>query len=268
MREGERVFFGVASANRDESLYEAPDEFRLDRPKPKGHAAFGGGPHVCPGASLARLEGRIVLEVAVERLAEITLEPGFTWQKVPVFCEWPARLPAKLVARGAGRGRARVVGRSAGSGLLGRPPCFAPRSHVALEVTHVREARFDQQSLREPARRPLSVDDDRTVAVRAQPARRAASSPCGMLTAPGRGCCRTRPASGRPGSAHSPPPPRAASPEIGVMPRPGAGEQPHGREEQGAIRFPWIRTFRRCAPSGRQPGVLRAWRAPAGRCGR
>lgn len=100
MREGERVFFGVASANRDEALYASPDEFRLDRPKPKGHAAFGGGPHVCPGASLARLEGRIVLEVAVERLAEIALEPGFRWEKVPVFwANGPARLPATLVAR-------------------------------------------------------------------------------------------------------------------------------------------------------------------------
>lgn len=102
MREGERVFFGVASANRDESLYEDPAAFRLDRPKPKGHAAFGGGPHVCPGASLARLEGRIVLEVAVERLSSISLEPGFTWEKVPVFwANGPTRLPAKLVARPA-----------------------------------------------------------------------------------------------------------------------------------------------------------------------
>lgn len=100
MREGERVFFGVASANRDESLYDAPDEFRLDRPKPKQHAAFGGGPHVCPGASLARLEGRVVLEVAVERLSAIVLEPGFTWEKVPVFwANGPARLPASLVVR-------------------------------------------------------------------------------------------------------------------------------------------------------------------------
>lgn len=100
MREGERVFFGVASANRDESLYEESDAFRLDRRKPKQHAAFGGGPHVCPGASLARLEGRIMLEVAVERLAEIALEPGFTWQKVPVFwANGPARLPATLVPR-------------------------------------------------------------------------------------------------------------------------------------------------------------------------
>ena len=102
MREGERVFFGVASANRDESLYEDPAAFRLDRPKPKGHAAFGGGPHVCPGASLARLEGRVVLEVAVERLSSISLEPGFTWEKVPVFwANGPTRLPAKLVARPA-----------------------------------------------------------------------------------------------------------------------------------------------------------------------
>ena len=37
MREGERVFFGVASANRDEDVYEAPEEFRLDRPRPRPH---------------------------------------------------------------------------------------------------------------------------------------------------------------------------------------------------------------------------------------
>lgn len=100
LREGERVFFGVASANRDEDLYEAPDEFRLDRPKPRAHAAFGGGPHVCPGASLARLEARVVVEVAVERLAKIELAPDFVWEKVPVFwANGPARLPARLVPR-------------------------------------------------------------------------------------------------------------------------------------------------------------------------
>ena len=100
MREGERVFFGIASANRDEDLYEAPDEFCLDRPKPKGHTAFGGGPHVCPGASLARLEGRIVLEVAIERLTKIELAPDFEWEKVPVFwANGPTSLPARLVPR-------------------------------------------------------------------------------------------------------------------------------------------------------------------------
>ena len=100
MREGDRIFFGVASASRDEDHYEAPDEFRLDRPKPKAHAAFGAGPHVCPGASLARLEGRVLLEVAVERLSKIALEPGFSFEKVPVFwANGPARLPVTLTPR-------------------------------------------------------------------------------------------------------------------------------------------------------------------------
>ena len=100
MREGDRIFFGVASASRDEDFYDAPDEFRLDRPKPKAHAGFGAGPHVCPVASLARLEGRVLLEVAVERLSKITLEPGFEFEKVPVFwANGPLRLPVTLTPR-------------------------------------------------------------------------------------------------------------------------------------------------------------------------
>ena len=100
MRQGERVFFGVASANRDEDVYDDPDVFRLDRAKPKAHASFGGGPHVCPGASLARLEGRVLLEVAAERLARIELPEGFVREKVPVFwANGPASLPALLTPR-------------------------------------------------------------------------------------------------------------------------------------------------------------------------
>ncbi|HEV2310463.1 MAG TPA: cytochrome P450, partial [Acidimicrobiia bacterium] len=56
LRRGDRVVFGLASANRDEARFEAPTEFRVDRPRPREHLAFGTGPHVCPGASLARLE--------------------------------------------------------------------------------------------------------------------------------------------------------------------------------------------------------------------
>lgn len=102
IRKGEQVAFGVASANRDESHYEAPDEFRLDRSQPKGHIAFGGGPHVCPGASLARLEGRVLLEVLIEKVATLDLDPGYAWQKVPVFwANGPNGLPARLTARAA-----------------------------------------------------------------------------------------------------------------------------------------------------------------------
>jgi cytochrome P450 family 142 subfamily A polypeptide 1 len=99
IRRGEKVAFGVASANRDESCYEAPDEFRLDRAKPTAHVAFGGGPHVCPGSALARLEGRVVLEVLRERVASLSLEPGFVRRKVPTFwANGPMALPVRLAA--------------------------------------------------------------------------------------------------------------------------------------------------------------------------
>ncbi len=95
---GSRVAFGVASANRDERCYADPDVFRLDRRDPKAHVGFGGGPHVCPGAALARLEGRVLLELFAERVAEIRLPPGFRREKVPVFwAEGPVALPAELV---------------------------------------------------------------------------------------------------------------------------------------------------------------------------
>ncbi len=51
----------LGSANRDEDLYEEPEEFNPDR-KNKRHIAFGNGIHFCLGAPLARLESRIFLE--------------------------------------------------------------------------------------------------------------------------------------------------------------------------------------------------------------
>jgi cytochrome P450 len=100
IRAGEKVAFGIASANRDERFYERPDEFRLDRPNPKAHVAFGGGPHVCPGSALARLEGRVLLEVLLERVSELHVGPGFERQKVaPFWANGPTALPLEVVAR-------------------------------------------------------------------------------------------------------------------------------------------------------------------------
>ena len=82
---GDKVAFGIASANRDASHHASPDEFRLDRPNWRDHVAFGGGPHVCPGASLARLEARIALEVFLDRVDRVTIAPGWTRHKAPVF---------------------------------------------------------------------------------------------------------------------------------------------------------------------------------------
>ncbi len=94
---GVKVGFGLASANRDPRSYDAPDEFRLDRPSAKDHLAFGGGPHVCPGASLARLEGRVALEVFLDRVDHARVETGYRREPVPVFwANGPRRLPVEL----------------------------------------------------------------------------------------------------------------------------------------------------------------------------
>ncbi len=72
----DKVAFGLASANRDESRYDNPDAFLLERADARNHLAFGGGPHICPGASLARLEARVAVEVLLDRVSVIRpLEP-------------------------------------------------------------------------------------------------------------------------------------------------------------------------------------------------
>jgi cytochrome P450 len=59
---GEPIALVYASANRDEDVFDDASSFRLDRPNMKESVAFGRGPHMCPGAPLARLEMRVALE--------------------------------------------------------------------------------------------------------------------------------------------------------------------------------------------------------------
>jgi cytochrome P450 len=82
---GDRVVFGIASANRDEAVYGDPTEFRLDRPRMREHLAFGTGPHVCPGASLARLEAAAVIEELCERVGTLRLADDYVPDPNPVF---------------------------------------------------------------------------------------------------------------------------------------------------------------------------------------
>jgi cytochrome P450 len=82
---GDRVVFGVASANRDERMYEDGASFRIDRAKPRDHLAFGAGPHICPGASLARMEAVVAVDVLCDAVASMRLVDGFVPQPNPVF---------------------------------------------------------------------------------------------------------------------------------------------------------------------------------------
>jgi cytochrome P450 len=85
LHEGDKVVFGLASANRDSSIHDDPDEFRFDRPRAREHLAFGAGPHVCPGATLARVETQIVVKELLDRVGAMRLVEGFTPTPNPVF---------------------------------------------------------------------------------------------------------------------------------------------------------------------------------------
>jgi cytochrome P450 len=100
MQPGEKIVFGLASANRDEAVYDDPDRFDLARPNWREHLAFGAGPHVCPGASLARLEAHVLLDAVLDHVQELTAEPGWVPRKTPVFfANGPIDLPVRVVAR-------------------------------------------------------------------------------------------------------------------------------------------------------------------------
>lgn len=61
IRTGQAVTAWIASANRDESVFDRAFEFSADR-QPNRHVAFGSGPHRCVGAPLARLMLRLMFE--------------------------------------------------------------------------------------------------------------------------------------------------------------------------------------------------------------
>lgn len=69
---GDRVWLSWLSANHDESEFERPGELVLDR-KPNRHLAFGAGVHRCPGAPLARLQLRVMLEEVLRLLPDYRL---------------------------------------------------------------------------------------------------------------------------------------------------------------------------------------------------
>lgn len=69
---GEKIMLMFESANFDESVFEDPHTFRIDR-NPNSHLAFGFGTHFCLGNQLARLELKIMMSKVLTRLPDLRL---------------------------------------------------------------------------------------------------------------------------------------------------------------------------------------------------
>ena len=108
VKAGDRVSLCWASANRDESVFEAPEEVRLDR-KPNPHVAFGFGPHLCLGAPHARLIVRTLLQKCIDRVAGIrvlgfedNVENQTSYQRISGYKSLTISLTAIRPPSGAG----------------------------------------------------------------------------------------------------------------------------------------------------------------------
>ena len=94
MKQNDWLMLCYASGNRDEEVFEAPDEFRVDR-KPNKHLAFGYGAHLCLGQHLAKMEMRILWEELIPRLESVELA-GTPAMSHAVFVNGPKRLPIRF----------------------------------------------------------------------------------------------------------------------------------------------------------------------------
>jgi cytochrome P450 len=81
---GYYLFVWLASANRDEELWQDPDVFDIHR-SPNPHIEFGYGIHTCLGMPLARLELRIALEQFIERFKDVQVIHDEPLQVIPSF---------------------------------------------------------------------------------------------------------------------------------------------------------------------------------------
>jgi cytochrome P450 family 142 subfamily A polypeptide 1 len=96
LREGDQVMLFYPSANRDSRIFESPDKLDVRR-SPNPHLAFGFGPHFCLGASLARLELKVMFEELLRRLPDIQLASAEPLEfRASNFISGPESMPVRF----------------------------------------------------------------------------------------------------------------------------------------------------------------------------
>lgn len=93
---GSNILLVMGSANRDDTVFPAPDEFQIGRENARNHLAFGYGIHYCLGNLLAKLQARVALEEITKRLPNLHLIEG---QKIVFGENLSFRVPESVLVR-------------------------------------------------------------------------------------------------------------------------------------------------------------------------
>ncbi|AZS22181.1 MULTISPECIES: cytochrome P450 [unclassified Caulobacter] len=91
---GDWLFLSYPSGNRDETVFDDPFSFKVDR-TPNKHVAFGYGAHICLGQHLARMEMRVLWEELFARLDHVELD-GAPTRMVANFVCGPKSVPIRF----------------------------------------------------------------------------------------------------------------------------------------------------------------------------
>jgi cytochrome P450 len=77
IKKGDKVVMWYVSGNRDEEMFERPNDFVIDRAKARNHLSFGFGIHRCVGLRLAEMQLRVLWEEILKRfpMIEVVGEP-------------------------------------------------------------------------------------------------------------------------------------------------------------------------------------------------
>lgn len=91
---GTRIMASLASANRDEIVFDESNQFDPERSNVRQHLAFGGGAHMCIGAGLARMETFVAMQVLAEHVDRIVTHPDPAAYTRSFIIRGPVRMPA------------------------------------------------------------------------------------------------------------------------------------------------------------------------------
>lgn len=94
------VFCMIGAANRDPSVFDNPDAFKIDRRSRRGdsgekippHLAFGSGPHVCVGAAFSSMQITLTANVLMDLLKNLHLAPDFVLREEGLYTRGPSSM--------------------------------------------------------------------------------------------------------------------------------------------------------------------------------